>query len=140
MELGNLFKKKKVGEIEVVGPIAYELTLGYSKPLTDEQANLLIYEYKKLGLLFKKGLWEKDNECILRKGICIFVRASADAYKTFSAERTLHWQDINNRVGIDILQNESNIYEHRKTVFSPGSDWSEIVDFIEKNYGSSGFR
>ena len=129
MDIENVFNQEKV---EVNGPIAYELIIGHSKPLTGNQANLLIDEYKKLGLLFKKGLWGKD--------ICVFVRASADAYKAYRTMKALYREEINNRVGIDIEESKSNTYVPGKTVFSPGSGWWEIVDFIEENYGSFGFR
>jgi hypothetical protein len=110
--------------IEIDGKIAYDIRKGYPKPLTDSQADILIAEYAKIGLRFKKGN---------RKGeICIYARARIDDYKYFCAQHAIHHEEIYNRAG-GIVRSLNNSYEWGKTHFSPPDDWNQIVKYIEKN-------
>ena len=142
MGLFDLFKKKKAIDIvpksehkiiEIDGNVAYDLRRGCSKPLTDSQADILIAEYAKIGLRFKKGIW-KGN-------ICIYARASVNDYKYFCAQHAIHWEeiynrarDINNSASDIIVRSLNNSYELGKTYFSPPDEWEQVVEYIEKNY------
>ena len=112
--------------IEIQGTIAYEMKTGDSKPLTDVQAEILIEEYAKIGMRYKKGKWNGV--------ICVYVRAQAGDYKTFRVQHAIHWKEIHNRAGIEYLQSVGNSYEPGRTSFIPDNNWSQIVDYIEKNY------
>lgn len=112
--------------IEIQGTIAYEIKTGASKPLTDSQADILIDEYAKIGIRYKKGKWNEET--------CVYVRAQADDYKTFRVQHAIHWKEIHNRAGIDYLKSTGNSYEPERTSFIPDKDWMRIVEYIEKNY------
>ena len=111
--------------IEIIGPMAYDLRKGYPNPLTDSQADFFIAEYAKIGLLFMKGKWNEE--------ICIYARARARDYISFNTQFWKCQQDIRERAGngISIL---CNSYQPGKTYFSPPNDWNQIVNYIDKNF------
>jgi hypothetical protein len=109
--------------IEIVGDTAYELMSN----LTDSQANALVAEYAKLGLLYKTGNWKGSS--------CIITKAPAGEYKRFAGERGQHWQSIKKRVGYgNSCPSYSNEYVPGETSFAPGREWNDIVAFIEANF------
>jgi len=113
---------------KVVGDTAYSLLYKDTPPLTDAQADALIIEYSKLGLNYKKCVWQGRK--------CIIIKAQAAEYEGFKIKLSKCWKAIHEKVGhggcIE-CSNTYNSYSH----FSPDSEWDEIVAFIESNYSSS---
>ena len=117
--------------IKVVGNIAYELLYKEAPALTDTQADALIVEYEKLGLLYKKGFWEGD--------VCILIKTSAVEYVCFKEKLSESWQSIHDRVGHGGCISRSNTYTNNSH-FHPESDWDEVVSLIDASYGTEEYK
>ncbi len=112
--------------IEVVGDTAYELICGANSPLTDGEADGLVAEYDKVGLRYKKGVWDGQN--------CVMTKAPEAEFKRFKAELSGCWESIKERVGHGLLISSNNSYQPGRTNFNPEADWEDMVAFIDANY------
>lgn len=113
---------------KVVGDTAYALLYKDTPPLTDAQADALIIEYSKLGLSYKKCVWQGRK--------CIIIKAPAAEYERFMMKLSKCWEAIHEKVGHGGCIERSNTY-NSYSHFSPEADWDEVVAFIDSNYSSS---
>lgn len=119
-----------------VGDIAYELVFKDDPPFTDAQAKALAAEYSKLGLRWKKCVWNGHN--------CVIVKAPPHQLSQFCCNLSTCWNSIRDRVGYrGLFHRVTNRYEPERSdsgldrSFFCRQEWLELVAFIDANYEAS---
>lgn len=109
------------------GDTAYELLFkDENDPLTEAQAEAMVTEYEKLGLLYKKSMWKGLN--------CVITKAPAAEYLAFIERIAKDWESIRERIGYSgLLYSNNNTYDDR-AMFTPDAEWQGIIDLINANF------